>query len=221
MKNCIKCGELLGKNATFCPKCSTLQPKNKEPWKIVLIVLGVILFIGVVGAAISEEENSLSNENTQSSETTNQENNKQESQPEESKTEEPKKSDEEIKAEKIKELKDNCKKIKYKEAFRYAEDHHGELAKFTGEIIQITESTPLFSKETTYDIRMNVTKNDYGYYEDTIYIKYKPMEGATRVLEDDIVTVYGTLSGLKTYTTVLGAETTIPYLESQYMEIKK
>ncbi len=62
MKNCIKCGELLSKNATFCPKCKTIQPKKNEPWKIVLIVLGVIVLIGVIGNIMSDE-NSLSSDN--------------------------------------------------------------------------------------------------------------------------------------------------------------
>jgi len=39
-------------------------------------------------------------------------------------------------------------------------------------------------------------------------------------LEDDIINMYGTIKGTKTYETVMGNDMTIPYLEAQYITIE-
>lgn len=120
------------------------------------------------------------------------------------------KTDEEI----IQLYKEQCKKYEYDDIFRYAEKYDGEFAKFTGKVIQISDYID-------YQIfRVNVTPDEYGYYDDTIYVTYIPMKGATRILEDDIVIIYGILDGLETYTTVLNASITIPKIISNYIEIQ-
>ena len=113
--------------------------------------------------------------------------------------------------------KDSCKEYDYEEIFRYAESYEGEFAKFTGEVIQVLESD--FYGMKTYQLRVNVTKTQYG-YEDTIYVFYTPMQGMPRILEVDIVTVYGSLNGLETYTSVMNSTVTIPSILSQYIEIQ-
>jgi hypothetical protein len=40
-----------------------------------------------------------------------------------------------------------------------------------------------------------------------------------RILEDDIVTIWGTSAGLYTYETVMGSELTIPSLVANYVEL--
>lgn len=113
----------------------------------------------------------------------------------------------------IADYKENCIIYNYEEIYRYAEKYEGKKAKFTGEIIQI-------SSYGYYQIlRVNVTKDEYGYYDDTIYVSYYPMENATRLMEDDIVTVYGILDGLETYTSVTGKQVTIPKILSTYIEL--
>ena len=39
-----------------------------------------------------------------------------------------------------------------------------------------------------------------------------------RILEDDIITIYGTANGLKTYKTILGASVTIPEVSIDKIE---
>ena len=68
-------------------------------------------------------------------------------------------------------------------------------------------------------MRVNITKDEYGWYEDTVYIIYYPEDGEDKILEDDIVTVYGTAEGEYSYTSVLGAYITIPKILAEYVEI--
>ena len=113
--------------------------------------------------------------------------------------------------------KEKCKEYDYEEIFRYAENHKGEYAKFTGEVIQVLESN--FYGMKMYQLRVNVTKTQYG-YEDTIYVQYTPMQGMPRILEEDIITIYGTLNGIETYTSVMNSTITIPSVFSEYIEIQ-
>lgn len=74
MKNCIKCGELLSKNATFCPKCHTIQPKKNNVPLIILIVICGLIFLGVMGSILGEDDNSSSNSNIPTSSSNNKSN---------------------------------------------------------------------------------------------------------------------------------------------------
>ena len=56
--------------------------------------------------------------------------------------------------------------------------------------------------------------SQYG-WDDTVWVNYS----GSRVLEDDIIQVWGTVDGRRTYETVLGASVTIPELTSLVLEI--
>lgn len=57
----------------------------------------------------------------------------------------------------------------------------------------------------TVEYRIAVTKGDYGYdYDSVIYVTYARAEGESRILENDIVTFYGTCDGIYSYTSALG-----------------
>ena len=121
---------------------------------------------------------------------------------------------EQEKANYINNYKNSCQTLDYDTIFRYAEDYKGQQVKYTGEVVQVieTESDFVF-------YRVNVTKDEWGFYDDTIYVSYLKDEDSTRILEDDIITFYGTLSGLYTYETVLGASVTIPEVSAKYIDI--
>ncbi len=116
--------------------------------------------------------------------------------------------------------KDSCKKYKYKDIARDPDGYKGKLAVFTGEVIQVQEQTAYGQRH--YVLRVNVTKKGsyYRYYTDTIYVIYVASEDDPRILEDDIITMYGELTGTKTYTTVMGASVTIPSFTAEYIHIK-
>ena len=66
----------------------------------------------------------------------------------------------------------------------------GKPVKVTGEVIQSMKST--YGNSVT--LRVNITKwGTYStYYKDTVYVTYTyPDSSAERILEDDIITIYG------------------------------
>lgn len=128
-------------------------------------------------------------------------------------TTKPTKTNEEI----IQTYKEECQTYNYKDIYRYAEDYKGKYVKYTGEVIQVMEDT--YGTIKMYTLRVDVTKTDYG-YKDTVYVRYFPMENAPRILQNDIITVYGELDGLETYTSIMGGSVTIPSITSNYVEIQ-
>ena len=74
--------------------------------------------------------------------------------------------------------------------------------------------------------RVNVTKDKWGYFDDTIYVTFYDLGGGTNnykyenyKLEDDIITFYGTLGDLYTYETVVGTTVTIPSVFATYIDL--
>lgn len=117
--------------------------------------------------------------------------------------------------------KESCKKYNYNDIARSPNKYKGEMAKFTGEVVQVQQETVYGI--VFYVLRVNVTKKGsyYPYYTDTIYVTYFADEDDPRILEEDIITMYGTLEGEKTYTTVMGASVTIPAFSAEYIDIKQ
>ena len=113
-----------------------------------------------------------------------------------------------------------CKTYTYKEIARNPGNFTGQKAKFEGKVIQVAESG------NKVVLRVDVTKeeNEFasgGYlYTDTVYVEYtRKSENESRILEDDIINMYGTLNGTKTYDSVLGSSITIPYLIAEYIDV--
>ena len=71
-------------------------------------------------------------------------------------------------------------------------------------------------------LRVNIT--EYGtystYYKDTIYVTYIPEDGEDKILEDDIITIWGTSEGDYSYTSVMGSTITLPHIYAEYLEIE-
>lgn len=107
---------------------------------------------------------------------------------------------------------DKCNVYNYKDIFRYSEDYEGKYAKFTGEVVQVLESNGYYS------LRINVTNND-GWYQDTIFATLSSNSFNGRILEDDIVTIYGKLAGLYEYESIFGELITVPLLNAEYIDL--
>ena len=113
---------------------------------------------------------------------------------------------------KIAAQKADAQTIPYRDLARNPDNYKGKNVKYTGEVIQVQEDGNMVG------LRVNVTKNSYG-YEDTIYVIYNKGIIEGRVLEDDIITLYGKSMGLLTYKTVLGAEMSIPQVIASIVEL--
>jgi hypothetical protein len=98
-------------------------------------------------------------------------------------------------------LKRRAKKVPYRRLFRNSERFVGDLVYFRGEVIQV-----LGSPEEGYDLRVNVTKDGFGFWKDTVYLMYD----GPRLLEDDIIEFAGLSAGVVTYESILGGEISIP-----------
>lgn len=103
-----------------------------------------------------------------------------------------------------------CQEYAFKDVFRSSENYVGKYAKFTGEVIQVQEQSGYFV------LRVNVTKNEYDWYEDTILVTLLKNDFEGRILEDDIITFYGQLEELASYESIFGQEITLPQLSAKY-----
>lgn len=112
--------------------------------------------------------------------------------------------------------KKSCVEIAYEDLARNPDNYKGQNLKFKGEVIQCEQSYG-----TSYYARVNVTVDEYGYYEDTIYVDFEIPEGADKILEEDIVELYGVCQGSESYTSIFGEQITIPSLDALYVELVK
>lgn len=110
-------------------------------------------------------------------------------------------AEEEAKRQKTKEeIRGLAQNVSYEEVARYPADYEGKPIKLAGSVVQVVDG----SGQMTLRVAQN---NDY----DRIFlVNYYYDSGAPRVLEDDRVTIYGTCTGVTTYTTTMGADLTIP-----------
>ena len=120
------------------------------------------------------------------------------------------------------ESKASCGVYTYEDIFRNPDKYKGQKAVFTGEVVQVMDTT--FWGVVSYVYRVNVTEVKYDYidastYRDTMYIVYYPQQDEARVLEGDILTMWGELDGLETYKAIAGNEVTIPRMVAEYITI--
>jgi hypothetical protein len=113
-------------------------------------------------------------------------------------------------------LKSKCKTYAYEEIARNPDTYKDKLAVFTGEVIQVQEVLG------TTTLLVNITKEGdeyYTYYTDTVYVNYE-FTDELKLLEGDIITMYGKLQGERSYLTVLGQYVSAPFIEVYYAELK-
>ncbi len=207
------------------PPTPPQKPKKKGKGCLiaVLVVVGLFVFCGIIAAIAGNSDSNSST--TKPSTTVSEKADKSTSKKNEKDNEkETKTTEKTTKKESLKEYKKVCKSYKYKDIARNPNDYKGKKAKFTGKVIQAEEST--FLGETEWTLRVDVTATYDEYmdeysYDDTVYVTYTTKDSDSRVLEDDIITMYGELDGIETYTSVLGSSVSIPKFKAKYVEIHK
>ncbi len=112
------------------------------------------------------------------------------------------------------EYRAKCEIYSYDEIARSPDKYEKSLAKFTGEVVQVLRDGD------ELQMRVDVTKSEYGFYEDTMYVFYT-ITNDVNVIEGDIITMYGELYGMQEYETVLGAEVSIPRIYVKFVDIVK
>lgn len=99
--------------------------------------------------------------------------------------------------------------LTYEQLFRYNEKYIGEYVVLKGKVVQLIDDGKAFRLATRYDSVLQT------YWEDDVYVSGYSGE---RLMEDDIVRVYGQVKGLFSYITVLGAKRTIPWVVALYVD---
>lgn len=223
---CDNCGEKLANGKKFCSACGQKvegtsqsapressqrveqsyqreQKKKKHPLVIVGQIMGGFFLLSFVMALFaggdSSESTPTSSNSGSSSGNTASENN--------STPAEPSKTPLELELE----YKQACNYYDYSTIFRDSSKYVGEKATVTGEVVQI-----LYDGDYC-GFRINVTDGTY-YSEDTMWGEYQSSSDESRILEGDMLTIYGELNELYTYEAVMGNQITIPAITVKYVE---
>lgn len=111
------------------------------------------------------------------------------------------------------EYKGSCQMYEYREIARYPTQYAGKPSYFRGEVSQVMEDGKNIA------LLVNVTESDWG-WDDSMFVTYtrKSSEEA-RVLEDDVIEIWGDLGELYTYETVIGDTRSIPRIDAEYINI--
>ena len=113
-------------------------------------------------------------------------------------------------------FKTACEEIAYKDLARSAEEKVGTKVKFTGEIQQVVYD----SEDGTSEYLISVTKDEFDFWDDNVYVYFNASNTDTKFLEEDIVVFYGEASGEESYTSILGESITVPKVTAVYMELE-
>ncbi|WP_146172150.1 hypothetical protein [Melghirimyces profundicolus] len=115
------------------------------------------------------------------------------------------------KKEKVAKLKKEAEDIPYKQLKKAPDKYRGKIAKYKGQILEIHE------KDGITVMRIAVTQMSSGIwnFNDALMVRY---EGTIKQAEDDIVTVYGELTGNVDYTSQAGWDISIPGMEAGHVE---
>lgn len=201
MTTCKHCGAEIAASAKVCPQCGG---KNKPPiykrwWFIVIIVLIVLSAIGSSGSgsdssASSSKATSKASTSTASSVA----------------SVVPEISEDDYKAE--------CQSVDYKELCRYPEKYEGTKIVVKVKVSQIIDANFSGSEKAW---RTYTDNSGYGFYADDEYYMLDKRGGdAVKILEDDIITVYGEFTGLEKITRALTSTTDeLPRIEVKYADL--
>lgn len=197
MTTCKHCGAEIAASAKVCPQCGG---KNKPPiykrwWFIAIIVLIVLSAIGGSdSSASSSKATSKASASTASSVA----------------SVVPEISEDDYKAE--------CQSVDYKELCRYPEKYEGTKIVVKVKVSQIIDANFSGSEKAW---RTYTDNSGYGFYADDEYYMLDKRGGdAVKILEDDIITVYGEFTGLEKITRALTSTTDeLPRIEVKYADL--
>lgn len=101
--------------------------------------------------------------------------------------------------------------ITFDQLARTPDQYEGAKVAFTGKIVQVIEDT------NSTEIRLAVN----GDYDDIIlvYIPSKVL-GSSRVLEDDLISIYGISKGTVSYESTMGGKITVPSMKAKIIDDK-
>lgn len=185
--------------------------KQKKPNSFVVsIILGVLLFFSVASCALSDDSSSNDGESSYDvgykdgyNAAINGEKDESEEKDEDKETTQAKEEE-----------KKSYSTVAYKKLARNPEKYLGKALKITGKVLQADgDYLRIATDKEEYD--------DTGYgYDDVIFVTYDADSLDYKILEDDVVTVYGIGGGTYEYESVLGENIELPWIEADKIKLK-
>ena len=201
MTTCKHCGAEIAASAKVCPQCGG---KNKPPiykrgWFIAIIVLIVLSAIGGSGSSSDSSASSSKATSKASASITSS-----------VASVAPEISEDDYNAE--------FQTVDYKELCRYPEKYEGTKIVVKVKVSQIIDANFSGSEKAW---RTYTDNSGYGFYADDEYYMLDKRGGdAVKILDDDIITVYGEFTGLEKITRALTSTTDeLPRIEVKYADL--
>lgn len=112
------------------------------------------------------------------------------------------------------EYKAACTSVSYDNLARDPDGWRGTYVKIPGTVFQVIENGD------SCILMVNMKSSDpYSFEVHHVYVTYTKKSSSDNFLENDDVMIYGKAMGTQTYTTVLGAQRTIPKVYAGYIEL--
>jgi hypothetical protein len=107
------------------------------------------------------------------------------------------------------EFREDATTIDYNQLIKNPDKYKGEKVVYEGQILQIQEEAG------SGIMLLSVTDEGYGFWTNNIWVNfYEPIEAA----EEDIITVYGKITGSEEYETQIGGSTFVPRMNADYID---
>lgn len=220
-KLCKHCQTEIPKKAKVCPNCRKKQG-GKLKWIIIAVL--VIIVIGAIAGGGGDDADTKEGSNKETEVTSNdvssskdeQNNNKDTSkekateQPEVKATKEPK-----VKKESKSDYIDSCGEYDYKKVLRKPKKYVGKRIKVQLKISSVHEASWL--NDTKYYFAYS--ESDYGWYGDHYAIFDKRDKQKPKLLEDDIIEVYGEIAEPETTKSLIVASSEVFAIDMKYVKL--
>ena len=109
--------------------------------------------------------------------------------------------------------KPSCESVTFDDLYRNGNSYIDHDITMRGKILQVNTS----GSNTVYLVQ--VTQNDYGYWDDPVMVVDSRFDRSQNYIEDDVIQFYGTSRGNTTYTTQLGADKNVPLINALYIDM--
>ncbi len=200
-KYCEKCGHQFLERYLACPKCGYKPKRIRSGWTVFWAVIALLeaMLIGYSVYLTFFANSQVTDNNSAFNQffhyTQNQ-----------------------MLQESVYDYKTSCKTIDYATLARNPDKYEGERFIISGEVIQVVEI------DDGVLVRMDITYIENilfegGYWIDTIIATIPLSKGSDRILEGNVITVWGECKGVYTYETVFGNSLSVPYIGAQYYEL--
>jgi len=112
----------------------------------------------------------------------------------------------------VEQIKHQAVSYPYDVLARTPDNFKGDLVTFHGKVIQVMESG------SGVTLRVNVTEGKFG-WSDTILVNYRRRSpGEERILNNDMVTLWGEYQGIASYTSIFNQSIQIPHVVASVVE---